>query len=126
MGLDGDEAAAVCLDFDKACAGFDRWRERREGETRLEPYTPDKSKTPKRPVPVYRTVGALLGLDDEPRDRLTPEQSAALDERVEALRHDPAALRAYLLDDDAHGDATDGDETAEMEAAKAPETSEVD
>jgi hypothetical protein len=113
-GLDEEAAAAVCLDFDLAVAGFGAWVERRLKETREVPLPRNQKPKPVKHVPKYPQLRAALGLHDDPapatakpsRKRAVPpggrtKTTKAIDQKVDQLRRDPAALADFLrLDGD--------------------------
>lgn len=106
LGLSDADIHGVCLDFDLGAAFAGEAFERREGEEKLESYTPPKK--PMRPVRRYRTLAAVLGLDQAADPVLTAEARAAVAADVERLRYQPADdLRAFFLGDDAADDAAE-------------------
>jgi hypothetical protein len=109
-GLSEEAAAVVCLDFDLATAAFGQWVDRRLKATREVPLPRNQKPKSVKHVPRYPHLRAALGLADEtPRAATTPgrpprtrtKSTKAIDQKVDQLRRDPAALADFLrLDGD--------------------------
>lgn len=90
------------LDFNLAAVQFGKWVDRRREEKVLvDAPKRAKRQTPQIEVPKYRTLGALLGLDDpastthnaNPRK---PKPKSAVDRKAEELLRDPEAMARFM------------------------------
>lgn len=98
QGIDEGTADAICLDFDLGAAYYGRWAESRVKATKEVPDNRSKRRKPMKQVPKYKTLAAALGItESEGRaESVSQEEVNEIDEMVDKLRRDPAALIEFL------------------------------
>lgn len=88
----------ICLDFDLGCMWFGRWTDERARATKEVPLTRKEKRKQTKQVPKYRTLNEVLGIspsDSRPADEPEPV-NPVIEQKVDQLRRDPAALVEFL------------------------------
>ncbi len=103
QGFSDGEVRMICLDFDLGCLWFGRWTDARERATKEVPVPKKERRKQTRQVPKYRTLDEVLGITKPgsgtgaaPARPADTGVNPVVEQKVDQLRRDPAALVAYL------------------------------